>query len=84
MSKLSCPYCGEDIKPKNIIDEGHMRLTGMKKKGNTRKIYLCPECGEVFEGFQHIDNYSMPVDMFYNRKIRKINEGYYTDDQEDY
>jgi transcription elongation factor Elf1 len=70
LGNIKCPYCGEENKKVNIIDEGHLRLTGMSKKGNTRNIYLCSECGEVFEGFQKNEFFSKSVDIYFNRKFQ--------------
>lgn len=70
MGNTNCPYCGEINKKCNIIDTGHIRLTGMSRKGNTRNIYLCPECGEVFEAFQKDKYLLKPVDKFFDRKFQ--------------
>jgi len=70
MSKIKCPYCREVNNPENIIDTGHLRLKGMSKKGNTRNIYLCPECNEVFEGFQKVKYTLLPVDRYFDRKFQ--------------
>jgi len=65
-----CPYCGSENKKTNIIDKGHRNLENMHKKGNTRNIYICSECGEVFEGFQKYKYTQIPVDTFFNRKFQ--------------
>jgi uncharacterized C2H2 Zn-finger protein len=39
----------------------------MSRKGNTKNIYLCPECGEVFEGNKKLGDFVEPVDMYFNR-----------------
>jgi transcription elongation factor Elf1 len=70
MGKATCPYCGEENKKTNIIDEGHLSLEKMHKKGNTRNVYLCPECGEVFEGHQKNERLTKPVDIWFDRPFQ--------------
>ena len=70
MAKATCPYCGEKNKQTDIIDEGHLHLDDMHKKGNTRNIYLCPGCGEVFEGFQKNQYLAKPCDVFMDRRFQ--------------
>ena len=67
---VKCPYCGEQMKKENIFDVGHMRLDKMKQKGNTRNVYLCPECNEIFEAFQKRERLLMPVDRYFDRKFQ--------------
>jgi uncharacterized C2H2 Zn-finger protein len=67
MAYVSCPYCDTINKDRNIIDVGHSSLKNMSRKGNTKNIYLCPECGEVFEGNKKLGDFVEPVDMYFNR-----------------
>lgn len=59
-----CPYCGEENTPRNVIDEEG----GLGKK--VRKIYLCPECNEIFKGRGSRHEIQLPVDVFFKRKDR--------------
>ena len=68
--KCKCPYCATEVSKKNIIDEGHSNLKNMSKKGNTKYVYLCPYCNEVFEAFQKRENLLMPVDRYFDRKFQ--------------
>jgi len=68
--KTKCPYCGEENKKANIIDEGHLSLDRMSRKGNTRNVYLCSGCGEVFEGHQKNELFTKPVDTYLNRPFQ--------------
>ena len=70
MGKVKCPYCQEEQKVSNIIDCGHLSLSKMSKKGNTRNIYLCPFCNEVFEAFQKQERLVMPVDLYFKRRFQ--------------
>ena len=70
MKLAVCPYCSEPCQRKYIIDKGHLSTKNMQKTGNTRNIYLCPECNEVFEGFQKNKYIDKPLDTRFNRKFQ--------------
>ena len=54
----------------NIIDVGHLRLDNMDRAGNTRNVFLCPECLEVYEAHQKQDDLLVPVDKFFKRNYQ--------------
>ena len=69
---IKCPYCYEDITQKNVIDRCHANLQGdLHKKSNTRNIYCCFECGEVFEGRKRVD-VKLSVIMYFERPFQYL------------
>ena len=85
MTLPKCPYCGTVNRLKNVVDSCHLSMTvGLHKKGNTRNIYLCPECGEEFEAFQKNIDTCRPVDLLMQRRFQycRWNMDYY--DMEDW
>ena len=67
---MKCPYCAEKVGKRNIIDSGHLDISNFKRKRNTRNIYLCPACTEVFEAFQKDERLLKPVDRYFERKFQ--------------
>jgi uncharacterized Zn finger protein len=67
---ITCPYCGESNGAGNIIDECHLQFKNMNKQGNTRYIYLCRECGEVFESRSVNRDIDVEVDVYIRRSCQ--------------
>ena len=56
-----CPYCGQKNTTSDVIDESFI---------NTKHVFACRECGEVFESNQRNSDYSKPVDFHFDRNFQ--------------